>query len=317
MLAGVSDVRSGEATERIRRFYRPAVLTAFCLGVAYLAFCYAVWGDPLARVKTVQALTGGHLWSWSDASGSALRARLLTDPMKQLLRQYGPLLLILGASGFLLAPSQVRQWGIYSACCVGFYWFGSTSFTQYEPMPISDRMLLPFTPGLVILAAYAASRITVTHVSAIGRRMPMYAVLLLTAIPFLQFVNSWRYADRAEAEAMAVLQHDVSASPDAPHILVCSDERSAEALSFYFGYRPPDNLRIVSARQVRDENLDGARIFVFVNRQRSDTLQSMYGTRHYDAEIEALNLRPAYRGPGVALFVTDQTKDLVTLMSSL
>ena len=113
---------------------------------------------------------------------------------------------------------------------------------------------------------------------------------------------------------MAIVRREVTAHPEERHLLVCSDIRSPESLSFHFGYRYPANLRAVYAGALTDSLTRSAdRWFVFLHRQRSAFLRSAYGQRHFDLEIIRLRLSPLYESGGVVLFAPDSASALAEL----
>lgn len=309
-----SDSRDAEWPRMWRRFYVPALLTGVVLGGAYLAFCAFVWGSAFARLSAIQSLTGQHLWAWDHASRWELMKRLTIAPVELLTLQYGAPVLALAALGVVLAPASLQPWCWYTAACLLFYWFGSTSLTRYEPMPLTERMTLPLLPGLYILAAYGASRLSIAGAATLrAGRWPAFALVVALLIgPLAGEVLSWRTHDRAEAQAMSIVTAAVDHEPDARLLLLCSDERSAQALAFYFGYHLPPNLHTATVDELlRTPALAAAdRAFVFANHPRSTFLSDAFGVKTYDDEIAAAGGAPAFDRDGVSLRVTTDVAGL-------
>ena len=311
-----SDIKGEDRRILFRRFYPPVFVGGVSLIVMYLVFCRLHWGVALVRFKSVQALTGQHLWSWDKAPVMELVKRLTTSPVNLLLGQYGAILL-LAVLGFVVAPRSIRPWGYYSIFCLLFFWFGSTSFTRYEPMPLVGRMTLPLLPGLYILAAFMASRLSVRSERSglINSFIPMLLVLVLAGVPFANYVKSWKWQERSEANAVGIVQKELKAHPARKVLLVCSDSRSPVSLSFYFGYRYPANLRVTSVEALTDASLRSAeKCFVFVDRKRSAFLKSAYGSPHYDDAIYSLRLKPVYKSGYVVLFASESKDALRKLI---
>src|SRR5262249_17317275 len=86
----------------------------------------------------------------------------------------------------VLAPWSVRGperiWLVSTAAFVLLYWFGSSSLSSYTPLPISGRMMLPFLPGILMLAASASDAI-LTRVNAARWRIAI-AIGVLAAIVY-------------------------------------------------------------------------------------------------------------------------------------
>lgn len=312
-LALAADVKDKDTMQMLRRFYLPAVITGLALGIGYLLFCEIIWGDPLARFKSINALTGHHLWSWDKQilSGEIVK-RLTVGPMRLLLTQYGSII-ILAFFGLFLSPPDLRQWAHYTIFCIFFFWFGSTSFTQYQPMPLVNRMALPALPGILVLAGFAASRLRVSseRFPIVNDLITVLLVLGIAALPFAKHIKSLRERSLGETRAMTLLQHEVSTNPDKIFLLLCSDQRSPGSLSFYFGYTCPRNLYVVDPLHLGNDLVGFDEAFVFVHEKRSRFLESAYGKRHFDEEIQALQLPIAYAGGDVVLFRTEQTEKLV------
>jgi hypothetical protein len=345
-LAFIADVREGKRTMLLRRFYLPVFIIGVLLGIGYLIFCHVTWGSALARLKSIQALTGQHLWSWDRASSWQLIKRLTISPVRLLQSYYGAPILILALLALALRwpsrlvltfsirqPAQLketgeqqeqeraltRSWGCYTVVCLLFFWFGSTSLTRYEPMPLMERMTLPLLPGLYVLAALMAARLFVNSERA-GRYNSLILILLVLGVggvPFARYVSSWRGQKLAEANAMAIVQQETTKHSETEHLLVCSDVRSPASLAFYFSYKYPANLRALSVGTLSDELLRSAgRRFVFVHKQRSTFLKSSYGHPSYDAEIDALGLAPVYESGDVKLFISEREDELRRLIRS-
>jgi hypothetical protein len=310
------DAKDKDRSVLLRRFHLPALGAGALLGIMYLVLCHAVWGDPLARFRSIQALTGHHLWSWNKAPLGALARRLTISPARLLLSQYGATVLLLALLGGVISPRSIRPWGYYAVFCLVFYWFGSTSFTRYEPLPLVDRMTLPMLPGLYVLAAFTTSRLSITsdRAGGINAFLPVLLVLGFAGMPFAQYVDSWRGKELPEARAMSILRTEVKGHPDREYLLVCSDNRSPDALSFYFEYRYQENLHAVFVENLTDELLRSEEKFVFVDKQRSAFLKSAYGNREYDEEIDSLGLTTVYKSGGVELLRSERPDPLRELM---
>lgn len=316
-LALYADLKDDDSQILLRRFHIPALTAGLILGGIYLAFCDAVWGDPFSRLHSIQALTGQHLWSWEKTSTHRLVERLTTAPFKFLLDQYGAFTLVMAALGVLIAPRSIRPWFYYSASCVLLFWFGSTSFTRYEPIPLIDRMAFPLLPGFYVLAAFAISRLSLmTERPHLNAFVPILIVIGFAGVTFSQYVKAWGQAEVPEASAIEIVRTVVKKHPERNYFLVSSDSRSPDALSFYFGYQYPKNLRVAYVGDLKANALRNDVKFIYVNKVRSEFLKSAYGTRYYDDEIDALNLASIYKSGDVELFISINNDDLSKLIHS-
>lgn len=311
-LALVADVKDEDTVKMLRRFYLPAVVTGVALGAGYLLFCEMIWGDPLARFESINALTAHHLWDWDKQNLNEMVKRITVSPIRLLLAQYGSIV-ILAFLGLILSPPDLRPWAHYTVLCILFFWFGSTSFTQYEPMPLVDRMTLPALPGILVLAGFAASRLRVAseRIPIVNNTVPVLLVVGIAALPFAKHVESLRERPLAETHAMAMVRQEVTSNPDKRFLLLCSDQKSPRSLSFYFGYTYPANLYVTDPQRVDIGQVSCYKAFVFVHKQRSCFLESAYGHRHFDEGIQALRLPVAYREGDVALYQSEHIEELL------
>lgn len=304
LIAIVADSKHNERSRLFKHFYIPVLVAGLFLGVAYLVFCYEVWGDPLVRFKNIQSMSGDHLWSRQSGDFGQLVKRLTILPADLFLNQYGAAFLLLALLGFGIAKESVRPWGYYTLFCVVFFWFGTTSFTYYDPMPLVQRMTLPALPGIYILCAYLLSRLTLVSLQPawIRHLLPVFLVLVLAGPSFSQYVETWKDKTLPEAEAIQIVKQSVESNPGTNHLLVCSDTRSPRFLSFHFGYRYPANLNVLAVADLTKELIATDKRFLFLNRERSLFLTSAYGKRHYDNEIISLGFPELYKTWPVALF---------------
>lgn len=306
IIAFVSDMRGENRRFLLRRFYLPVFVAGVLLIGAYLAFCAAVWGDPLIRVKTVQSYTGRHLWSWGNVPLRELVMRVTVSPFALFLVQYDAICIAAVLALFVL-PRRLVSWALYTVCCVGFFWFGSTSFTAYEPMPLSQRMTLPALPGLYVLSAYFLSRLEIPSPRrAVRHLLPAVMILGAVGFPFLHYAASWGEMPRAREHAAAMMKQEVMAHPERRYAVVCSDTRSPSSLAFYFGYRYPENLVVVFAGDVTPTLLDGRERYAFVDGEQSAFLLASYGDANFDGEIRALGLPCRYRSGNIALYADNR-----------
>lgn len=292
LLAFVADYRERNF-DLLRRFYVPVAVIGIGLGLSYLVMCEFLWGDPLARFRVIQELTGKHTWSWGDASGLELANRLTLSAGRFFFTAFGPVT-VFALFGLLVVPKELRIWAGYTCLTVLFFWFGTTSFASYEPLKLSPRMALPALPGFCILGGHFISRLRVFAAPGgdnKGKRLAWMFAATLVALPFVQFVGNWRRLHDGEGQVMNAIATQVRHHPQSRLLLLCSDRRSPESLAFYFGYKYPKN---VTAKHVAD--LDSATLraagkaILFVHERRSKFLRDKYGDQHWDDAIAALDL---------------------------
>ncbi len=307
--------------ESIKTFYLTAFITGVILGTGYLIFCNQIWSDPLARFKAIEALTGHHLWSWHLDSSASLLKRLTIAPADLLLKTYNPFIIILFILGLFFDSSASKPWKFYTMSCLLFFWFGSTSFSQYEPMPLVERMSLPLLPGIYILATEGLSYLTrqISRIMKFSSTVVLILLLTLIGLPFFQYLHSWRTMGSDESKALTVIKQDVLTHPDKRYLLLCSDVRSPDSLAFYFGYQYPENLAVMEFDSVEKIKPFPDDLRVFVHKERATTLGAMYKTPVYYEQILALGLPLLYQSQNVLAFDCPSTRfnDVFTLASTL
>ena len=135
----------------VRRFYLPVMLWGGLFGIIYLLLTDYLWGSPLARLDAVQGLTGQHLWAWDGATILDLLKRLTYEPALVLLKRFSPVIL-LAVGGLAVANPKNKFWVGQGVLYLLLWWFGSSSLSSYEPLPLSfPRMILPALPAMSIL----------------------------------------------------------------------------------------------------------------------------------------------------------------------
>lgn len=311
----VADLRE-KNTRLLKSFYLPALAVGAVLGIAYLAFCGWAWGDPFARIRSIQGLADAHLWNWDGASLTDKLNRLTIQPPRILLFDFGivsPLALL----SLFVIPKAYRFWTFYSLCTALLFWFGSASLTSYEPLPPWARMAMPAFPGLVILASYFGSQINIaaTRSPRFNAAVGVMFFIALLAPSFIDYVASWQLLKRPEAEAIALVRRAVSDNPRENFLLVTSDSRSPGSLQFYFGYDYPGNLRVVYAGELtQDQLLQSTQVFLYINQDLSSLMRRAYHSKNYDAEIQALDLTTVYDETKILLFKADSPADITPLI---
>jgi len=312
-----ADVRE-KNTQLLKSFYLPALAIGAVLGISYLAFCAWAWGDPLARIRSVQGLADAHLWNWDGAPLNDKLNRLTIQPLRIFFVDFGiisPLALL----SLFVIPKPYRFWAFYTLSTVLLFWFGSASLTSYEPLPPWSRMAMPAFPGLVILASYLGSQLTVS-----ASRSPKFNAVIVVmffiailAPSFIDSVASWQSLKRPEAEAIALVRRAVTDNRQENFLLVTSDSRSPSSLQFYFGYNYPSNLRVVYAGDLtQDQLLRSTQVFLYINQDLSTLMRRAYHSKNYDAEIQALDLTIVYDETKFLLFKADAPADVTALLQS-
>jgi hypothetical protein len=139
-----------ERWQLFKRFYLPCLFWGIVFGCAYLLMSYHLWGSPLARIESVETLTGEHLWAWDNWHSIEMLRRLTYEPAHMLVRRFG-LAFLLSVGGVIVFYSKNRFWVFQYLVYLLLWWFGSSSFTSYQPLPLFARMIVPALPAMSIL----------------------------------------------------------------------------------------------------------------------------------------------------------------------
>jgi hypothetical protein len=288
----------------VRFFHVPGMITFALLLAAYLAVCQLWLGDPLARLSAVQALTGHH--HWSIESSEELVRRLTIDPARFFWDYYGPLC-VLPLFSYWFVPAGLKLWvGVASSYLV-LFWFGSTSFTSYQPLPLRPRMPLALVPAFAILSACLAARVPLPRLRGVLRDALITAGLAVWFGPNMkEYVESWSESD--ELAALTDLRRTVQSQPQTRFLLVTADERAVHFLRVYFGFRYPENLETAYAGALDREQLQRAeQAYLVVHRRR------LRGSRQKD-RIEALKLPKAYKSRQLKVYGPSTPSELEPLV---
>ncbi|GAB2968361.1 hypothetical protein GCM10027048_44020 [Hymenobacter coalescens] len=162
------------------RFWLTAAGVGAGLLTVYLAFYHWQTGDALYRLHLIEH-TNAVLQDGNYLLGSraALLHRLTLGPAQFLLRT-GLGLAVLLAVGSAWPPAPAAEvadrpfWLGLAFSTLAFYWLGSTSLTQYNPISLVPRMLTPLLPPLCLAAGFGLADALQS-----GRRLWLYAAALL------------------------------------------------------------------------------------------------------------------------------------------
>jgi dolichyl-phosphate-mannose-protein mannosyltransferase len=277
--------------------FAPAAAVGAVLAAGYLVLCTVLWGDPLARFHGIEDAASGHYWSLGGHPTREWVARLTWQPPALLYRMLRALLLPAVLSPWLVRGRD-RIWVLATAAILLLYWFGSTTFASYLPLPAQRRMVLPVLPGLLVLAALA----TDAAVDRIQRRIrdPWLAGAIALGfaaclvLPHITTVRKRLFLEHPDRAAYAALRAEAAATTDRI-VVVCADVDCPDYTRFYFAWSPPANVAIVTAPEFTAAPLPApARVRLMVHLERSG--------QQAERCAEALGLPPILWSPTVRLY---------------
>ena len=157
----VRDGRDGGWRSTLRT-YAPAIVVGCVLVAGYLVLCVELWADPLARIRGIQqavanvrdAPTYRDAWALAGTPTSEWIARLVWRVPRMLVEMFGATLVLVALAPWLVRGRD-RIWWWAAVTIVVFYWFGSSTTAAYLPLPISQRLLIPVLPFILVTATLA------------------------------------------------------------------------------------------------------------------------------------------------------------------
>jgi hypothetical protein len=126
---------------------------------SYLAFYYLFTNDALYRIHLIER-TNEFLKEGNYILGKrgALFNRLTTAPIDFFIGTGLGTAVVLAGAALLnqrrWPDSDARYWLALAGTTMAFYWLGSTSLTQYNPITLLPRMSTPLLPPLCIAAGF-------------------------------------------------------------------------------------------------------------------------------------------------------------------
>lgn len=139
------------------KFYGTILSTGLILGIAYLAYFWIAFGDPLYRVSSINA---GHYiseFTYADKGFWVILKRLTILPFQAFVeRAYWPWL-VFALPGLVFGlkdkASRSFSFAIASICLMLGFWFMSSTLAFYNPIYLNPRHLIILVPILAYLIA--------------------------------------------------------------------------------------------------------------------------------------------------------------------
>ncbi|HEX8426078.1 ArnT family glycosyltransferase [Hymenobacter sp.] len=150
---------------RHARFWRAALGTGGMLLVAYLSYYQLLTHDPLYRYHVIEQ-TNAYMSDGNYVQGrrGALLGRVTWEPLRFFVGTGVGVMLVLAATlvfrrGAAPASPAARHhdatfWGALAVATLAFYWWGSTSLQEYNPISLQARMMTPLLPPLAVAAGF-------------------------------------------------------------------------------------------------------------------------------------------------------------------
>ncbi len=141
-----------------RRFGEVSLLVWTLLCITYLGCCCWQFEDAFYRFRLVANANYASAISYFDKPGAVLYDRLTAEPWRFFAEQGLLTPLLIGGGASVRAwrsggDAFTRFWSLYAAALLLTYWFASTSWRFYNPLPFTGRLFMPFALPIFVLAA--------------------------------------------------------------------------------------------------------------------------------------------------------------------
>jgi hypothetical protein len=183
------------------RFWAAALITGGGLLAAYLLYYQVLTHDMLYRYHIIEQ-TNAYMsdGNYTQGNAAALGARVTWQPLAFFVGTGMGVMLTLAASllsrratatpaaADAATEADATFWLVLAASTVAFYWWGSTSLTQYNPISLQARMVTPLLPPLAVAAGFGLQ-----HIWRTGRGGWLVGGALLLAAAWLHNSGSVLY----------------------------------------------------------------------------------------------------------------------------
>ncbi|MEG3639973.1 ArnT family glycosyltransferase [Magnetococcus sp. PR-3] len=168
-------------------FWRAFITTGVTLLFIYLAAYAVATGNPLFRFQGISEVLQDS--SYVTYSTEGLINRFTIEPVMSILSHTGlglVLIICWPALGALFFLKNLRQgpWLFWFGAGISyllFYWFGSTSLSNYEPLPVYARMMLPALPYFILMGVWSWTHMIKSRTEPCGR----WIGLLVISVPLV------------------------------------------------------------------------------------------------------------------------------------
>jgi len=271
-------VRTRQGEKFPHTFYATAICTTAAFFCLYGVSLHLLTGDPIARLGTSNDLSDQHLWSIETFDD--LARRLIVEPLGFFYGYLGAafLLAIIGGIAALSDRTKDSTIAIYFFTGLLLFLFGSVSTSDYQPLPLIERMVAYLVPPIAILSSILLPRLVEgLDVHRIGRNLIFACFLILAVHQSATPIAAQAYTRISSGlhDARILVVEKLVTDPRS-HVFL-AEPRTKEMISVYAGFMDLDNARL-SVCPTEDEFKDLEQVAVFIDRSRANFLDQSYGT---------------------------------------
>lgn len=172
----------------------------------YLLSYYFATGDALFRLEGIETGHNLSFWSYSAGKAGSLIDRLTLGPFTLLVEERGfflPMALslpcLISAGAYDKRDHHIaRFFAFFGFSIILCFWFGTTSVTAYNPLPLIPRMLTPVVPALAVPSAYVLYQLYFREMQPRSHYIlwgatPAFALLGGSAYSYLVLANTPKF----------------------------------------------------------------------------------------------------------------------------
>ncbi|MBC8032688.1 MAG: hypothetical protein H7Y03_00975, partial [Chitinophagaceae bacterium] len=303
-----------------RRNFRFWLLTVgICIFFISLYFMYyqITTGDFMYRLHVIEQEHNISRFSFYERSKTELLKRITYQPLVYILLSKNFIIPFLLCIGYFTLNQNIRRIfspvsktdyvAIYFLITLGTYWWGSTSFNTYNPLPTDGRMWLVLIPPMIILAASYVGFIVgaIWHKGKAASVFFIYVPLVFFLFFSFKFIRQEREINKTAAEPYFAERRFIDSliTNSSDSILLITDSRLA-SLSFIYSQQLGHvhieswELMLQKSISLKPAPLVPYQTLILVNSDRATMLYEFYDHYYLPDEKEISRLYPAIFSSG-------------------
>lgn len=177
------------------QFWIKTFVLSLILFIVYFSVFYMLTNDPFFIFTTIENTHYSSDLSYSNKGFWVMFKRLTYEPILMLINCGMILPLVFNIFQFKKTITTFNEKHFWFTACLSIlimFWFGSLSFTFYQPMSLNPRMLILLAPPLAIYAGFSIKDFELSNKNLILHLIIIIVIILIT-IKFISFSKSIIY----------------------------------------------------------------------------------------------------------------------------
>lgn len=199
----------------LKRFWTGAGLTVAFFAAAVLVYYTIKTGDILYRLHIVEAGPSASEVNYHQSGFREILERCTYQPFQFIGRDLTFSVLFLFSVLHLFMPNRTEEQGAvkkYFLFTIIFWWFGSQSFSSWNPVGLVHRIWLPLLVPMAINAAYALRDLMLEPFDANRTEKVKYSILIVALIlgawvAFFASFSQFESINRSDSELAQLLSN--------------------------------------------------------------------------------------------------------------